>query len=108
MNFKSDLDFNHVGILLDNKTKETINQNLLDKYVSNLKDSLGSNVTVHYLDADNVSEEISNLPSTVDAVFVGVPYEWNEKKAKSAFDKLSEMKIPSLVMNDNYLKSGGL
>lgn len=108
MNFKSDLDFNHLGILLDNKTKETINQNLLDKYVSNLKDSLGSNVTVHYLDADNVSEEISNLPSTVDAVFVGVPYEWNEKKAKSAFDKLSEMKIPSLVMNDNYLKSGGL
>ena len=108
INFKSDVDFKHLGILIDKKTKETINQNLLAKYVSNLKDSLNSNVTVHYLEADNVSTEISNLPSTIDAVFIGVPYEWSQKTAKNAFGRLAEKKIPSLVMNDNYLKLGGL
>ncbi len=107
-NFKNDVAFNHLGILVDNKTKTTINLSLLDSFVAMMKDSLNCNITTHYIDANTIGTSISNLPDSIDAVFVGIPFEWNKKQASIAFEQLNQKKIPSLVMNDNYLRTGGL
>ena len=73
-----------------------------------MRDTLQCKITSHYIDIDELQSNIANLPNSIDAIFIGIPYEWNQQKAKMAFDKLIEMKIPSLVMNDSYLNSGAL
>ena len=106
--FKKEVDFEHLGIIIDSKTSSTLNKQVLGQYLSNMRDSLNVKITTHYFDSEQLNSSLAELPRTIDAVFAGIPYEWNAQTADTVFKELIKRQIPSLVMNDNYLYTGAL
>ena len=106
--FKQRFDYEHLTIVLDQRTDQTINQNIMAERISQLKTLLDAEIAVIAVDTDNLDELSSTIPASTDAIYLAIPYEWNDEEAIKVCSIINEKKIPSLAMNAAYVEFGAL
>lgn len=106
--FKEKFQFENLTIIFDSRTSKSLDQELLKSRLELLEAVLACKINIAQIDVGDISSSNAAIPSNTDAIYVAVPYEWNEKQAVEIFQQINERSIPTISMNSDYVYTGAL
>ncbi|MDG1332586.1 MAG: ABC transporter substrate binding protein [Crocinitomicaceae bacterium] len=106
--FKEKFQYENLCMLFDNRTSKSLDQQRLKTSIELLEAALECKITITQIDVNDISTSVGNIPQNTDAIYVAVPYEWDEKQAVDIFQQINERSIPTISMNSDYVYTGAL
>ena len=99
--------FKHLAIAFDQKsTSGIVNENQNEELIR-LQDRFNIKISPIGL-GENIPESLSQLPETVDALYLAIPYGLSREDFTYTKDWLNENKIPTFVMSRDLVELGFL
>ena len=106
--FKEKFQYENLSMLFDSRTSKSLDQERLKTSIESLEAALECKISLTQIDVNDISTSVANIPQNTDAIYVAVPYEWDEKQAVEIFQQINEKSIPTISMNSDYVYTGAL